>query len=73
MANQTTKAVLGARALALIIAVVGVTVGPGGVATATAVPTLLAAPARVADHEPAPCDDDSGDDSGDDDGDADVS
>jgi hypothetical protein len=73
MANEMTKAVLGARVLALTIAVVGVSVGPGGVATATAMPTLLGAPARVADHQPATWDDDSGDDSGDDDGDSDVS
>ena len=73
MTNGMTKGVFAARVLALMMAGIGVTVGPGGVATATPVVTTLAAPERVADRQPAAWDDDSGDDSGDDDGDSDVS
>jgi hypothetical protein len=75
MANGMTKGLLAARVLALTIAAIGVTVGPGGVATTTTTPTVtvLAARERLADRQPAVWDDDSGDDSGDDDGDSDVS
>ena len=73
MTNGMTKGLLAARMLALTIAAIGVTVGPGGVATATPAVTTLGAPERLADRQPAACDDDSGDDSGDDDGDSDVS
>jgi len=73
MANGMTKGLLAARVLALMIAAIGVTVGPGGVATATPAVTTLRAPDRLADRQPAAWDDDSGDDSGDDDGDSDVS
>ena len=72
MTNGMTKGLLAARVLALTIAAIGVSVGPGGVATATPAVTTLG-PERLADRQPAAWDDDSGDDSGDDDGDSDVS
>ena len=75
MTNQMTKGVLVARALALAIALLGVTVGPGGVgvagATASRRPTVrdvsvsggetLAQASRCADRGTGAWDDDSGD------------
>jgi hypothetical protein len=55
-----TKGLLAARVLALTIAAIGVSVGPGGVATATPAVTTLGTPERLADRQPAACDDDSG-------------
>src|SRR5580765_525951 len=42
MTSHTTKGMLAARALAITIALLGVTVGPGGVASATATRRLTA-------------------------------
>ena len=84
MTSHTTKGMLAARALAITIALLGVTVGPGGVASATATRRLtardmapsetLTSASRLGDRGAGAWDDDSGDggeedDGGDDEGD----